>query len=100
MQIIICYMDSFCLTVVCHVIKHQRCGWEPNAILNWLALAGWGVQHDVQPVSSASSAERHAPDSTAVMSLDEMVQAVIHHLLPIDVEPDASLLVYSSICPT
>jgi glutamyl-tRNA synthetase len=53
---------------------HQRQGWEPDAVLNWLALTGWGVQHD----TSTSSPQRStpAPDSTAVMSLAELIHQV------------------------
>jgi len=59
------------------VFDYKRRGWEPGAILNWLALAGWGVQADIgAPTTtiSQSSPNRHAPDSTAVMSLSEMVK--------------------------
>ncbi|KDQ52975.1 hypothetical protein JAAARDRAFT_39688 [Jaapia argillacea MUCL 33604] len=60
------------------VMDYMRRGWEPGAILNWLALAGWGVQHDAteSPASSSSSTtrERNAPDSTAVMSVPEIIE--------------------------
>ena len=48
----------------------QRRGWDPNAVLNWVALAGWGVQRTPASISSA------APDSTKLMSMEEMIQAV------------------------
>jgi len=53
-----------------HVMEYMRRGWEPGAVLNWLALAGWGVQHDTSALGSGSTA---APDSTAVMSLSEII---------------------------
>ncbi len=57
----------------------KRRGWEPGAILNWLALAGWGTQshqHSSDTPPPHSSSPKHAPDSTTVMSLSEMVEAV------------------------
>ncbi|KAH8101405.1 hypothetical protein BXZ70DRAFT_1007241 [Cristinia sonorae] len=55
------------------VLDYMRRGWEPGAVLNWLALAGWGVKHDVNAEGS-SSRTKNAPDSTEVMSLQEMVE--------------------------
>ncbi|KAI0078525.1 glutamyl-tRNA synthetase [Panus rudis PR-1116 ss-1] len=54
-----------------HVLDYQRKGWEPDAVLNWLALAGWGTQR-----GSASDAhsKKSAPDSTAVMTLPELIE--------------------------
>lgn len=56
----------------------QQRGWEPGAVLNWLALAGWGVQQDTSDSSTPSSARRmkQAPDSTTIMSMEEMIQSV------------------------
>ena len=51
-----------------------RCGWEPGAILNWLALAGWGVKHDHS--EGGPSSAKAAPTSTTVMTLQEMIQEV------------------------
>ncbi|KAF8341957.1 hypothetical protein F5887DRAFT_918944 [Amanita rubescens] len=42
----------------------DRRGWEPEAILNWLALSGWGARRE--PISPSS-------DSTTVMALHEMI---------------------------
>ncbi|KAJ3483560.1 hypothetical protein NLI96_g6232 [Meripilus lineatus] len=59
------------------VLDYKRRGWEPNAILNWLALAGWG-QSDretfLDPSDSSSSSVKRAPDSTTLMTLQELVQ--------------------------
>ncbi|KAI0638911.1 glutamyl-tRNA synthetase [Trametes polyzona] len=52
-----------------HVLDYQKRGWESSAVLNWLALAGWGVQE-----ASPSSSQKHAPDSTTLMSMEEMIQ--------------------------
>ncbi|KAH9850613.1 glutamyl-tRNA synthetase [Lenzites betulinus] len=52
-----------------HVLDYQKRGWEPSVILNWLALAGWGVQE-----ASSSSSSKQAPDSTTLMSMEEMIQ--------------------------
>ena len=52
----------------------QRRGWEPDAVLNWLALAGWGT-HTEESGDQASKTAK-APDSTTVMSLSEIVTNV------------------------
>jgi hypothetical protein len=57
--------------------RTQRRGWEPDAVLNWLALAGWGThtepsdQGDQQPSKTVK-----APDSTTVMNLSEIINSV------------------------
>ncbi|KAJ7170587.1 hypothetical protein C8R43DRAFT_1085164 [Mycena crocata] len=63
-------------------------GWERAAVLNWLALAGWGTQHEcegetrlVATDTPAPSSENHdtarilkaAPESTKVMNMDELI---------------------------
>lgn len=53
----------------------QRRGWEPGAVLNWLALAGWGQQAD----SGDAAVAKQAPESTKLMSMDEMIREV--HIL-------------------
>ncbi|KAH9005882.1 glutamyl-tRNA synthetase [Lactarius hatsudake] len=50
------------------VMDYMRRGWEPDAVLNWVALAGWGTHTDDQTSKTAK-----APDSTTVMSLPEIV---------------------------
>ncbi|KAF8324958.1 hypothetical protein F5887DRAFT_1021355 [Amanita rubescens] len=79
------------------VVDFIRRGWEPEAILNWLALSGWGARREsISPSTSSStppsappppssptahahshiSTERQiqaAPDSTTVMPLNEMI---------------------------
>jgi hypothetical protein len=59
----------------------QGRGWEPDALLNWLALAGWGVDQESQAQSRSAMAEpghkaRAAPDSTSIMTLSEMIPKV------------------------
>uniref|UniRef100_A0A8H8CR71 Glutamate--tRNA ligase, mitochondrial n=1 Tax=Psilocybe cubensis TaxID=181762 RepID=A0A8H8CR71_PSICU len=44
-------------------------GWEPNAVLNWAVLSGWGVDHSV----SSQEGTSQQPDSTKIMTLDEMI---------------------------
>ncbi|KAG6874159.1 hypothetical protein C0995_005577 [Termitomyces sp. Mi166 len=66
------------------VIDYIRGGWEPQAVLNWLALAGWGAKHEVPPPSDISDPtvyhsrhgklSQHAPDSTTLMTLPEMIK--------------------------
>ncbi|KAJ3562447.1 hypothetical protein NP233_g9562 [Leucocoprinus birnbaumii] len=56
------------------VIDYIRRGWEPSAILNWLALAGWGARNpECEDKSSPIHGHHDAPDSTAIMSLDEII---------------------------
>ncbi|KAI8983303.1 glutamyl-tRNA synthetase [Trametes punicea] len=52
-----------------NVMDYKKRGWEPSAILNWLALAGWGVQD-----ASSASSHKQAPDSTTLMTMEEMIQ--------------------------
>lgn len=57
----------------------QRRGWEPAAVLNWLALAGWGAQTEASDIASPSSgALKQPPDSTTLMTMGEMIQEVVH----------------------
>ncbi|KAF8629012.1 hypothetical protein AX17_005868 [Amanita inopinata Kibby_2008] len=77
------------------VIDFIRRGWEPEAVLNWLALAGWGARHEpISPSDSPSTSTtpppnhghshahththtqrliQEAPDSTSIMSLSDMI---------------------------
>ncbi|KAF9263886.1 glutamyl-tRNA synthetase [Marasmius fiardii PR-910] len=59
------------------VIDYIRRGWEPAALLNWLALAGWGIHHDTTPPTSTSTepsnAPQTAPESTRVMTFSELM---------------------------
>ncbi|KAL1714692.1 hypothetical protein EV715DRAFT_257035, partial [Schizophyllum commune] len=43
-------------------------GWEPQAVLNWLVLAGWGVTRD-----ATGQTTQEAPDSTRLMTVEEMI---------------------------
>jgi glutamyl-tRNA synthetase len=54
------------------VLDYMRRGWEPDAVLNWLALAGWGA-HTEESSDQASKMAAKAPDSTTVMSLSEII---------------------------
>lgn len=76
------------------ISEYQERGWEPQAVVNWLALAGWGVHDHSHPhshsseasssnsdsdsSSASSSKQTAAPDSTTVMSLPEIIQHVGH----------------------
>lgn len=72
------------------VNDYMREGWEPSSVLNWLALTGWGAQHDpsasVQEGQVAGvdanvgvagkpqeSVVQQAPDSTAIFTMDELI---------------------------
>ncbi|KAH9927416.1 glutamyl-tRNA synthetase [Epithele typhae] len=55
-----------------HVLDYAQRGWEPNAVLNWLALAGWGAQRASTGSTSHPSAD--APSSTQLMSLEQLIQ--------------------------
>ncbi|KAJ7052557.1 hypothetical protein C8F01DRAFT_1170416 [Mycena amicta] len=58
-------------------------GWERDAVLNWLALSGWGARHESEPATevtpTSTASESHpraiqaAPDSTKVMDIDELI---------------------------
>jgi glutamyl-tRNA synthetase len=64
------------------VLDFMRRNWEPEAILNWLALAGWGVHHDqphqlpkTEGPSEFTQQWHPAPDSTAVMNLAQLISS-------------------------
>ncbi|KAF7312231.1 tRNA-synt-1c domain-containing protein [Mycena indigotica] len=50
-------------------------GWEKDAVLNWLALSGWGAQHEQQVVDDSVTERtvKTAPDSTKVMNIDQLI---------------------------
>ncbi|KIY73144.1 glutamyl-tRNA synthetase [Cylindrobasidium torrendii FP15055 ss-10] len=58
------------------VIDYIRRGWEPAAVLNWLALAGWGAKFSESTSDGLEvrTKDQEAPDSTALMTLDDMIQ--------------------------
>ncbi len=49
----------------------QENGWEPEALLNWLAVTGWGTS-----ANSENSGVKSAPDSTAILSLGGLIEEV------------------------
>ncbi|KAL4069213.1 hypothetical protein J3A83DRAFT_4095337 [Scleroderma citrinum] len=57
------------------VLDFMRRGWEPEALLNWLALAGWGIPHDQGKRRSPSPASNgsQGPESTSVMTLSDLI---------------------------
>lgn len=50
----------------------------PSAVLNWLALAGWGTGSGSAATEATEGVvrERNAPDSTQMLSLDELINKV------------------------
>jgi glutamyl-tRNA synthetase len=75
------------MLVLAILIMFQDRGWEPDAVLNWLALAGWGTSHETVQVptpknesSKSKTTRTAAPDSTAVMSLAELTENVCNVL--------------------
>ncbi|PFH47195.1 hypothetical protein AMATHDRAFT_198392 [Amanita thiersii Skay4041] len=58
------------------VVEYIRNGWEPEALLNWLALTGWGARHQPMSPFSSSTAQRQvqaAPDSTSILPLPSLI---------------------------
>ncbi|KAF8207609.1 hypothetical protein K438DRAFT_1575701 [Mycena galopus ATCC 62051] len=72
------------------VEDYIRKGWERGAVLNWLALAGWGTQHEAEtspelegsksespaaeaPAPTSDKSRKEAPESTKVMDMDELI---------------------------
>ncbi|KAJ7284860.1 hypothetical protein C8J57DRAFT_1051890 [Mycena rebaudengoi] len=89
------------------VDEYMRRGWERGAILNWLALAGWGVRHDADssiepesgftdPSTTLGEQQRQhhphvteAPDSTQMMTMPELISqfdlsALTHRAISLD----------------
>ena len=56
--------------------RTQGRGWEPDAVLNWLALAGWGTHTEPSDQSDQPTRTVKAPDSTTVMTLSEIINNV------------------------
>ncbi|EDR00624.1 uncharacterized protein LACBIDRAFT_240505 [Laccaria bicolor S238N-H82] len=56
------------------VVDYIRRAWEPAAVLNWLALAGWGVRHNVDTASEEPSARSDAPDSTTILTMQQLLE--------------------------
>jgi hypothetical protein len=56
--------------------RTQGRGWEPDAVLNWLALAGWGTHTEPSDQSDQPTMTVKAPDSTTVMDLSEIINNV------------------------
>ncbi|KIJ60123.1 hypothetical protein HYDPIDRAFT_32546 [Hydnomerulius pinastri MD-312] len=54
------------------VLDFMRRGWEPEAMVNWLALAGWGQPSRSSLADSATTSQ--GPDSTAVLTLSELIE--------------------------
>ena len=48
----------------------QGKGWMSSAVLNWLALAGWGTSHGK---GSHAAAHQSAPDSTEMLTLTQLI---------------------------
>lgn len=55
------------------VLDFMRRGWEPEGVLNWLALAGWGVHHENGRASPPGTPSTQPPDSTTLMTLPELI---------------------------
>ncbi|KAI0286655.1 hypothetical protein BGY98DRAFT_909147 [Russula aff. rugulosa BPL654] len=55
------------------VLDYMGRGWEPDAVLNWLALAGWGTHTEPSDRSDQPTRTVKAPDSTTVMNLSEII---------------------------
>ncbi|KAF5337616.1 hypothetical protein D9758_014921 [Tetrapyrgos nigripes] len=70
------------------VIDYIRRGWEPEAILNWLALAGWGARHEPTPSSESSSSSPSSPSLTP--SPKSGSHSHIHHPIQIQSAPDST----------
>ncbi|KAF7964718.1 hypothetical protein HWV62_3671, partial [Athelia sp. TMB] len=74
---------------------YMKRGWEPEALLNWLALAGWGAHHEypADPMSTSThSPSEHdtVPDSTQMMTLSELIDqfdlsAITHRRNSLDI---------------
>ncbi|KAI0033697.1 hypothetical protein K488DRAFT_77701 [Vararia minispora EC-137] len=62
------------------VADYMQQGWEPDAVLNWLVLAGWGVSHERRHAYDESTAyvtpgpHKNAPDSTTVFTRETMLE--------------------------
>lgn len=82
----------------------QKRGWEPEALLNWLALAGWGAHHEYPSTlalnadapTATSAHSDTVPDSTQVMTLTDLTEqfdlsAITHRRNSLDISKLAYL---------
>ncbi len=69
-------MSSFRLIDPPLTSQNKKRGWEPDAVLNWAVLSGWGAVHDAPVDAKAESQAAFVPDSTRVMNLGEMIEKV------------------------
>jgi glutamyl/glutaminyl-tRNA synthetase len=60
------------------LITIQKHGWEPDAVLNWLLLCGYGVRHEtvVDAGAKPSTNPNKQLDSNKIMDLKEMTELV------------------------
>ena len=60
------------------LITLQKRGWEPDAVLNWLLLCGYGVRHEttVDAGAKPSTNSKKQLDSNKIMDLKEMIDLV------------------------
>ena len=63
------------------ILYGQEKGWEPDALHNWLAVTGWGTSVDSKKAHKEGAAP--APDSTAIFTLQELIQEVTLSVLPL-----------------
>jgi hypothetical protein len=57
----------------------QEKGWEPEALVNWLALAGWNLRRPSDGFHNHESIKSSPETSTVpedVMNLDQLINAV------------------------
>ena len=63
--------------VICSIALQKR-GWEPDAVLNWLLLCGYGVRHETMGDAGAKPSISSITQlgSNKIMDLKEMTEAV------------------------
>jgi len=55
----------------------QKRGWEPDAVLNWLLLCGYGVRHETTVDAGAKPSTNKQLDREKIMDLKEMIDMVL-----------------------
>jgi len=60
--------------------SHQKRGWQPDAVLNWLLLCGYGVRHETPSFGNTKFSSKQL-ESNKIMDLKEMIELVCHFFL-------------------
>jgi glutamyl-tRNA synthetase len=59
----------------------QKQGWEPEAVVNWLALAGWSRRKGATPAVEIEKSPSDTSGPVDVLTMDKLIQTVLAKIL-------------------